>query len=353
MLYIDASRYNNTEKRTGVENYSYFLINEIIKQNKEEITLIAPHKIDLPVPQITIPFPRLWTQLRLSWEILKNKTIDNLFIPSHLMPVIHPKNTTITIHDVAWKHVPKAYSWKSKIYLEWGTRFAVKHAKNIITPSQTTKDDLIKFYKADEKKIHVIPLGFESNDRFPMTDSQSIGHWSLDTGHYFLFIGRIETKKNVKTLIQAFEECQKKNPTIKLVLAGKPGAGGEKILKNLNNENIIVTGYISEEEKNALLKNALAFVFPSLYEGFGIPLLEAMDANIPIIASNIPTSRGIAGENALFFDPLDTDTLMNHMITLIEKTEIREELIKNHQKRLADFTWKKAAKRTLEILQNK
>ena len=110
MLYIDASRYNNTEKRTGVENYSFFLINELARIAPNDITLISPKKADLNLKQIVIPFPRLWTQIRLSWEIFRNKKIDNLFVPSHVMPIIHPDNTTITIHDVAFRRFPVSMS---------------------------------------------------------------------------------------------------------------------------------------------------------------------------------------------------------------------------------------------------
>jgi len=118
MIYIDASRYNNTKKRTGVENYSYYLINELVKSEPENITLISPKKISLDVNQIIIPFPRLWTQIRLSWEVFKNKKINNLFVPSHVLPIIYPKKTTITIHDVAWRRFPKSYGLLSRLYLD-------------------------------------------------------------------------------------------------------------------------------------------------------------------------------------------------------------------------------------------
>ncbi|MBI5422061.1 glycosyltransferase family 1 protein, partial [Candidatus Peregrinibacteria bacterium] len=137
MLYVDASRYGNTAQRTGVENYSFHLINAMAKQIPEGLTLIAPQKIGLPVPQITIPFPRLWTQVRLSWECFRNKKIDNLFVPSHVMPIVHPKNTAITIHDVAFRRFPKSYGRLSRWYLEWGTKFAVKHAQRILVPSES------------------------------------------------------------------------------------------------------------------------------------------------------------------------------------------------------------------------
>lgn len=352
MIYIDASRYNNTNERTGVENYSYFLINELTKQVPSDITLISPKKIDLPLQQITIPFPRLWTQIRLSLKLLGNKQIDNLFVPSHVMPIIHPKNTTITIHDVAFKRFPESYGLFSRWYLNWGTKFAVKHAKQIIVPSETTRDDLIEFYKADPQKISIIPLGFEpdTTEVTPDEIDETLSQYHLNPRHYFLFVGRIETKKNLGVLIQAFEEIQKKHPYLKLVLAGKTGVGGEEILKSTQNKEIVVTGYIDDKTKVILYRHCLAFVFPSLFEGFGLPLLEAMSAHIPIIASEIPTSYAIAKQNALFFEPQDAETLVHHMKTLVEQKELWSELINNHAETLEKYSWEKCAIETWKVL---
>ncbi len=349
MIHIDASRYNNIAQKTGVENYSWFLINEMVKLAPKNITLISPQKIDLDVPQIVIPFKRLWTQIRLSWKMLGNRKIDNLFIPSHVMPIIHPKNTTITIHDVAFKRYPKSYSRLSRWYLNWGTKFAVKHAKKIIVPSSTTKKDLIKFYKANPDKITVIPLGYKSGAGDMATKSQQ-----LKTNSYFLFIGRIETKKNVQTLIKAFQAINKKHPKIKLVLAGRPGIGGKNIVETIHElslrKNIITTGYISDADKQALLNNCLCFVFPSLFEGFGIPLLEAMDAGVPIITSKIPTSYEIAKENALFFDPFNVKGLVKNMEMIINEKDLREKLTTKHAQTLKKYSWRNCAKRTLEVV---
>lgn len=351
MLFVDASRYNNTSMRTGVENYSYFLINELINLAPKDITLISPRKIKLGVPQITIPFPRLWTQIRLSWKLFGNKKIKNLFIPSHVMPIVHPKNTSITIHDVAFKRYPKSYSRLSRWYLNWGTKFAVKHAKNIIVPSETTKKDLIKYYKAASDKITIIPLGYKSDRSVDENFCASrLKHYGIRQKKYFLFIGRIETKKNIRALLTAFNEVSKKHSDIMLVLAGKPGVGGDEILKNLKNGRVVVTGYITEADKQALLKNCLAFVFPSLFEGFGIPLLEAMDASVPIIASKIPTSYDIAKRNALFFKPHDTNTLAHQMDLVIKDESLIKKLTAHHAETLKQYSWKNCAKRTLDLL---
>ena len=351
MIYIDASRYSNTSQKTGVENYSFFLINELLKIAPDDIILISPKKIDLPAKQIIIPFKRLWTQIRLSWKLFLNKKIDNLFVPSHLMPVIHPKNTTITIHDVAFKRFPKSYGRLSRFYLDWGAKYAVKHAKKIIVPSDTTKKDLIDFYKADHKKINVIPLGYKevtrTDDKFCISRLKNYG---LKPQKYFLFVGRIETKKNVKTLVKAFKKISDDYPHIQLVLAGKTGVGGAEILSAAKNKNIVVTGYITEADKQALLKNCLCFVFPSVFEGFGIPLLEAMGAGVPIIASKIPTSYEMAKNNALFFKPFEHDTLAHFMKMIITDENLRNTMTAHHADTLKKYSWKNCAKETYSLL---
>jgi len=353
MIYIDASRYSNTGKKTGVENYSYYLINEMVRQFKNQITLISPRKIDLPVKQIVIPFPRLWTLIRLSWEMMKNRKIDNLFVPSHVLPLIHPKNSVITIHDVVFRYSPKSYSPLSRLYLDWAAKFAVKHAAKIITPSQATKQDLIKFYRADPNKIFVIPLGFAPNPKKEIDSSTILNKHHLEPQKYFLFIGRIEYKKNIDTLIRAFEKLAKKNEEIKLVLIGFPGHGGEKIIgsiPNKLNDRITRTGYISGKEKSVLLKNALCFVFPSRHEGFGLPLLEAMDARVPIIASDIPSSREVAGESIEYFPKEDANALTELMEAVLNRRELSKKESDAYKKIIKMHSWETAAKNTFKIL---
>ena len=353
MLYIDASRYNNTARKTGVETYSINLIDELIKLAPKQVTLISPRKIKIGVPEIVIPFPRLWTLIRLSAYLWKHKEIDNLFVPSHVLPLIHPKNSTITIHDVAFRHLPESYGLFSRFYLNWGAKFAVKNAAKIIVPSATTKSDLIKFYKADEKMIHVIPLGFEKQKKRQTSPLVKGGQEDSKTKKYFLYIGRIEHTKNTDTLIKAFQKFAEKNADIDLVLAGFPGRGGEKILASIPKElkdRIKLPGYVGDEEKDNLMQNAFCFVFPSRYEGFGIPLLEAMAYGLPILASRIPTSYEIVKENALFFETENADDLAGLMKQVAASEEMRKKMVVHHQETLKKYSWEKIAEQTLEVL---
>lgn len=351
MLYIDASRYSNTEKRTGVENYSYFLIRALIKQHPDEITLITPRKIDLDVTQIVIPFPRLWTHLRLSWEIFKNKKIQNLFVPSHVLPLIHAKKSVLTIHDVAFKHSAKSYGWLSRTYLDWSTKFAVKHAWKIIVPSQKTKNDLIEFYACPPKKITVIPLGFEAPEyEIKLSEIKStLSKFKLRSKGFFLYIGRIEHKKNSDTLLKAFGKFASYNSIVDLCMAGFPGHGGKEILEAIpetSKKRVILPGYISEREKQILLREALCFVFPSREEGFGIPLLEAMNANLPIIASDIPASRELASEVADFFPPENSESLFKLMLKVSQDKKTK----KDYSELLKKYSWDHSAREVYRLL---
>lgn len=346
MIFIDASRYNNTDRRTGVENYSFHVIGGLVRLAPKQITLISPRRIPLEVPQIIIPLPRLWTQLRLSFEVLKNRALreGTLFIPSHVMPFIAPEKTVITIHDVAWNLFPESYSLASRLYLEWSTRRTVKKAWKILTPSETTKKDLIKLYSADPAKIFVTPLGFEK----PVAATQP-----AQSKKYFISIGRIETKKNIDTIIRAFTTFAAKNPDINLMLIGKPGVGSKEILFLIPPElqnRIIRPGYLSDAEKQGYLEGALAYISASRYEGFGLPLLEAMGAGIPVISSDIPASHEVAQDAALYFETESASSLSDALEKIATDENLRQELIQKGAERVKAFSWDRTAQMTRDCI---
>ncbi len=354
MIHIDASRYSITEKRTGVENYSYFLINELARRHPEQITLVSPRRIDLPLPQIVLPSPRLWTHARLSAHVLARR-LPNLFVPSHVLPLVCPKKSAITIHDVAFRRFPESYSISSRSYLDWAARFAAKKAAVILVPSQATQADLMEFYNIPEARIHVTPLGVVPLRKPPEEESRKIlGKWSLAAGNYFLYIGRLEHKKNTDTLLKAFARFSQRHPGIPLVLGGFPGHGGEGILAHAPEaakKSLILTGYLAGPEKEALLAHALAFVFPSRYEGFGLPILEAMQHGLPIIASDIPSSREILGDHGFFFETESADQLAERMEELLRNPEKARVSIQAYPEILRNYSWEKCADKTWDALQ--
>lgn len=365
-LGIDVSRYKS-DQATGVEWYSKQIINSLLPLVKEEkeiedVLFYSPHDFSLPTQsnkftKRIIPFPRLWTATRLSYEIL-TKTPDILFVPSHSIPLIYPQKSVVTIHDVAFKRFRNAYSTLHYAHLNWSTKFAVKNAYRIIVPSEATKSDLMFFFKCEEEKIRVIHHGqpdfiYPDADNFPVIEKFGL----KENEAFALFVGRLETKKNLIYLVDSFAEFAKEFPEWKLVLAGKDGIGADEIREKIQemelSSKIILTGYISEKEKSALYNNSQFVVFPSLYEGFGFPILEAFQHRRPILTSKGSACQEIAQDCALIVDSHDKKDICEGMKKLASNKEYCDDLAKKGNDRLLDFSWDKAAQETLAVLMGK
>lgn len=361
ILGIDASRMN-LEASTGVEFYSKYIIASILRELKSkkldlEILLYTPKKLDIAFPESdfheykerVIPCPRMWTQIRLAYELFVNPP-DILFVPSHVIPLYHPKKTVTMIHDVAFKYTKKAYSFASYNYLNFAAMFACKFAYKILVPTNAVMQDLVKFYNCDPKKIFVVHHGFEAPKMPDISDKQEkeiLARFGVKPDlKYIFFVGRLEEKKNLVSLIESFAKFSKKHKNHKLLLCGKRGLGFKKIWKAVEKNDlwskVLMPGYIEDDEKYVLMKNCDFVVLPSLQEGFGFPLLEAFYYKKPIIASDIPTLREIAENAAKFVDPKKID------LEIDEK--LREKLIENGTERLKNFKWSDAAKKTLKVL---
>ncbi|MCK4891106.1 MAG: glycosyltransferase family 4 protein [Candidatus Pacebacteria bacterium] len=364
---IDASR-AFIKKRTGTEEYSYQFIKNLTKIDisSHQIFLYVKSnsEIDFDLPKNFIVkkicYNRLWTQLGLSLEMKKNR-IDVLFVPSHTIPIIHPRNTVVTIHGLEFKYYPENYSLKERILLEFNTFIAVKWSSKIIVPSKSTKKDLIRFYKVDENKISVIYHGtkivnYESG-------IMNYGKKSFN----ILFIGRLEGRKNLINLVKAFglfvksyklpqirtNALQGKQATsYKLILVGKRGFGFAEIKKAIqkssHKDNIVLKGYISEEEKEELYKKADLFVLPSLYEGFGLPILEAMSYGVPIICSDASSLPEIAGDAALLIDPDNIEEIAEAINKVFRDDDLKKKMIKTGFENVRRFSWEKCARETIK-----
>jgi glycosyltransferase involved in cell wall biosynthesis len=360
---IDASRFN-LSGGTGVEHYSVKIIQGLIDtfkhQKEHNLVLYSPKKLTLyktkTIQHRVIPFPRLWTKIRLSWEMLFHKP-DVLFVPSHVFPHFSPKKSIITIHDVAFMHLKKEYSRFQYWYLKKTTKYAVKKASTIIVPSFATRQDLVKFFKCPSEKIVVIPHGCDFQIKKLSTEQDSklltrIGLSKKD--NFFLFIGRLEDKKNIKRLISAFLSFHETFPNWKLILAGKRGQGFGEIIKKAMKadafKHVLMPGYITENEKHVLLKYCDAFVFPSLYEGFGFPILEAYTYRKPVITSQEASIPEVAGNGAIYVNAHKTTSIKEGMEQLIKNPALKETTLAMQNTVLSKFKWDKAIKKTIEVL---
>ncbi|MBU0704040.1 MAG: glycosyltransferase family 4 protein, partial [Chloroflexi bacterium] len=294
---IDASR-AVAARPTGTETYSRRLIQALLASD-------SPHQFRLyfrgspPAGDFTgadlcaIPFPRLWTHARLSWEMIRHPP-DALFVPAHVLPLVHPRASLVTVHDLGYLHFPETHPRLQRLYLDLSTRWNGRAAAHLLADSQATKADLVTHYGIPPEKITVAYPGCDET-LAPVRDPAAIetvkARYSI-SGDYFLYLGTLQPRKNLIRLVKAFAQSPISNPQspIRLILAGKRGWLYDDIfaqVRRLGLEGrVLFPGYVPDEDKAALLSGALAFVFPSLYEGFGLPVLEAQACGCPVITSS-------------------------------------------------------------------
>ncbi len=372
---IDASR-AFLKRRTGIEEYSYQVIKhlrDVLPADAEVVLYVRkklsfahgriqknPLEIDFALPKNwrvrAIWAPRFWTQIGLSLEMLFQSP-DVLFVPAHTVPLIHPKKTVVTIHGLEYEYCKEAYSFWERIYMHYSIMWSCKVASTVICVSENTKKDVMKLYEVGEEKIVVIAEGYENNFQFPISNFQSNSNEPISQikKPYLLFICRLEERKNIVRIIEAFEMLKKKyNIPHELILAGKPGFGYEKIRSKIYNSRfknaIHEVGYVDEEKKWELLKNAEVFLFPTLYEGFGIPVLEAQSVGVPVVTSNISSLPEVAGDGAVLVDPASTENIAQGIYQVLSDQGLRSGIIEKATHNVSRYSWVFCAKNIGEIL---
>ena len=370
---IDGSR-AFIEKRTGIEEYSYQVIKNLTTELKEQEVILYVRKnqqIDFELPKNfrvkVINFPKFWTQAGLSLEMFFHP-VDTLFIPAHTVPFIHPSNTIVTIHGLEYEFCPEAYSFFERLYMRFVIKNSCKWAKKVICVSENTKKDVMKLYGVSREKIDVIYEGYVEKielealeiEREISVIKKCSGNLKGDTlieslKPYIFFIGRIEKRKNIEGIIEAFNILKEKyGISHQLVLAGGPGFGYEDIKNKIENskfkKDIIEKGYVSEKNKWELLKNADVFVFPSFYEGFGLPILEAQNVLTPVVTSNVSSIPEVADEAVLYADPNNTQEIAENIYILISNEKAREDIVKRGLENVKRFSWINCANKIARLL---
>jgi glycosyltransferase involved in cell wall biosynthesis len=364
LIGIDASR-AIAGQRTGTETYSLNLIRALVNLgtgHRFRLYTNGPAHVpgisEMPGASIrAIPFPRLWTHLRLSAEMLARPP-DLLFVPSHVLPLIHPRRSVVTVHDLGYLWYPQAHRPADRRYLDWSTRWNAQQATLVLADSQATKDDLVRAYGVEPDKIRVVHLGRDET-LGPVRDPDALAAvWERlgIGGRYLLYVGTLQPRKNLARVIEAFGRLAG-DPAladIRLVLAGKRGWLYDDLFTQVARaglaERVIFPGYIADADLPALLSASLAFVFPSLYEGFGIPVLEAGACGVPVITSNTSSLPEVAGDAALLVDPHDVDAIADAMYRLVTDADLRAELTRRGQENIKRFSWEKCARETLAVL---
>ena len=392
---IDASR-AFLKERTGTEEYSYQLIKALAKiDRKNQYTLYVKKNfpreagsrsarqfsIRQPTDNFQLPknfrfqaisWPYLWTQVGLALECLKSPP-DVLFIPAHTLPILRWPNlkTVVTIHDLGAEFLPQSHKLPHKLYLNKATEYASGYASQIIAVSESTKNDLINKLHCDPKKISVIYEGYDREKFNPSTSPRGAGlrsgqefksgevkkKYGID-GDYILFVGTIQPRKNLVRLIEAFSVAKKQssNSTINLVIIGKPGWMCEEIYEAPQKfgigDKVKFLNYVSQDDLPVFYQNARCFVLPSLYEGFGLPILEAMACGCPVLASNSSSLPEILGRAGILVDPLSVEEIAKNLKLVIDSPQLQKTLAEKGLAQVKKFSWEKCARETLEVLEN-
>ena len=327
-------------------------------------TALTGELADLPknwsVKILAWPPKRLWTQFRLSWEMLFHPP-DVLWVPAHVFPLIHPKKTVLTVHDVAARRFPYAYSWWERWYSLWSARFALKHLWKIITPSEFTKSELTSDFRLQTSdKIVVVHHGYDSRCRKFEDESalEAVLKKYNIKRPFIMSVGRLEAKKNTVNIIRAFNQLRGSYKlsaiSYQLALIGNPGWGyeqvAEAIVQSAYKHDIRLLGWIPPEDIALILNAAEVFVFPSFYEGFGLPVLEAMACGTPVVAGAGSSLEEVGGDCAVYVDPLNTDEIAKVIERLFTDTACRNSLVAQGLARVKNFSWERAARETLAVL---
>ena len=308
----------------------------------------------------TLPHtPLVRIPLTLAAE-LRRRPVDVLHV-QYTAPPFAPCAVVATIHDLSFEHLPETFKRRSRIQLRLTVRRTARAAAHIIVPSEYTRRDIIETYQIPPERVSVTPLAAAPHFK-PVIDeserSRVMKLYGLQDQNYILAVGSIHPRKNLVRLIAAYSDLRRLRPQAKLpqlALVGKRGWLYGETLRAVEehgvNGNIIFTGYVPEKDLPALYTNALCFVYPSYYEGFGLPPLEAMQCGAPVIAGDRTSLPEVVGDAGLLIDPFDERALAVALARVIDDEKLRRELRAKGLERARIFNWRETARQTLQAYQ--
>jgi len=334
---------------TGTEVYARSIIEALAASRGARTMRVYANAVEAPpwlssgVEWRGIPFPRVWTHWRLR-QALRRERPDVTFIPSHVLPVALGLKSVVTIHDIGHRREPRSYSRTARWYLEATTRYAARRANRLIAVSQSTADDLVRFYDVPGERITVVHSGVDARMRpqDPSRVAEVLRRLRIG-GAYFLYLGRNHPRKNLPMLRRAFDEARRRGLEAELILAG-PGheAGSAGAVRMLP--------YVPPDDLPALYAGAIALTLPSRFEGFGFPALEAMRCGTAVIGSTAGALPEIIGTAGIVLSPDDAGAWSQAMLELAHDPSLQRRLIAAGTARAAEFTWEAAAARTWHVL---
>ncbi len=304
-----------------------------------------------------------WMQTSFAWEMFRVKP-DRVFLPLQAAPLFFPGEPQIiaTIHDLAFRFYPETFPLWHRFKLRIFLRILLWRAKRIICVSHATKRDLLHFFPdLKPEQVKVIHHGFDATffeDRVSDdTAALLLDQYQLVSKKYLLYVGALQPRKNLSRTIEAFENLKKNHPHFeeyKLVLAGEAAWLSHDILRQAETskfcKDIVLTGGVDFEALRTLYQHTALFVFPSLYEGFGLPILEAFASRVPVLVSENSSLREVAGEGAWYCDAFDPEDIARQILHILDSPKVQEHLLVQSQEQLKKFSWERSARETLDFI---
>lgn len=351
------------EPLTGVGWYLYFLLHEFAKREDVDLVFFGDARVTEQGPALHAELPAnaelLVFDLRgrpksrlarpmtaaayVAWMELAG--VDVVFGANYFLPRLHAaiaRRRVITIHDLTYKRFPELLQKETLDNLERQMKREIAQADAIVCVSESTRRDLLHFYDVDPSRAFAILSGISPPPAYaPVAGLPR---------RYILFVSTIEPRKNLGILLDAYERVRVTHPDVSLVVVGKIGWKSKELVPRLRRPDIVHLDYLDPARLASVYRDATAFVMPSIYEGFGFPLLEAMTHGVPSIAAGSSSLPEIGGNAALYFEPNDAAALEAQLVRVLEDSALRSDLAARGRAQAARFSWSRAAEQTLAVL---
>lgn len=350
-------------EKTGKGWYTYNMVEQLLKLDTQNQYVLYSNSKKNPFTESKNADFKCIEEKSAKWHFkvlkdLRENPVDLFFAPtSYIIPAFAPKSLKVimTVHDLVAFLFPATHSMKATLIERLTLKKALKKARKLFVVSRNTQKDLLQRFKYPEQDIHETPCAPSDFYRgtVALEELQAFKEKMKLPDNFILAVGTLEPRKNFAALIKSFVTFQKRHPDYKLVIVGKKGWKFEQIEKSLEQyqmkNEVIFPGYIKGEDLHKMYKLAKVFVFPSLYEGFGIPPLEAMASGCPVVSSNVASLPEVVGDAGLLIDPKNSYKMAEAVADLIDNDAVRSTMIERGLKQAEKFTWEKSARGALEV----
>lgn len=357
---------------TGVERSILNLLKALMQLNMpHEILAYLPVEFDasLLISRANQPTPIRVVRLRVAsrFRLLRilceqlylplRASLDKLHLlhcPGYISVVASPVPIILTVYDILALTHPEWCRTANRLYYRLMLPISIKRAKRVIVPSEVVKREIVDTLSVDEGKIDVIPLGVEWGFFEPM-DESTLRRISQRLGlpkRFILFVGNIEPKKNLPTLLEAYERLKRRMSDVGLVIVGAKAWGNGRLIERARSIGARYLGYVGDDELRAIYQLASVLAFPSLYEGFGLPPLEAMAVGTPVVASTGGALPEVLGDAALLVEPNDVNALVEALASILSDELLRTAMIERAKAHAAKFTWDEVARKVVQVYES-